>query len=256
MGKIISIANQKGGVGKTTTAVNLATAMAATRKKVLLIDLDPQGNAGTGVGYRKNPSDFGVYDLLRRGKSLFDCCHPTLIPNLFLVPSSEGLAGAEVELVSALEREQVLKKALNNHGFDFVYIDCPPALGLLTLNSLVASSGVLVPLQCEYYALEGLSQLLCTIEIVKKSLNPQLVLEGVVLTMFDSRSRLNLQVASDVRQHLGDRVYESVIPRNVRVSEAPSFGKPAMIYDFRCAGAQAYIRLASEILKKEEKVKV
>lgn len=255
MGKIISIANQKGGVGKTTTAVNLATAMAATKKKVLLIDLDPQGNAGTGVGYKKKSQDLGVYDVLRRNKSMEECVCPTIVPGLFLLPSSESLAGAEVELVSALEREQVLKKALSSHGFDFVYIDCPPALGLLTLNALVASQGVLVPLQCEYFALEGLSQILRTIEIVQKSLNRSLELDGVVLTMFDNRNRLSLQVAADVRAHLGKKVYETVIPRNVRVSEAPSFGRPAMIYDFKCMGAQAYIHLASEILKKEEKVR-
>jgi chromosome partitioning protein len=254
MGKIISIANQKGGVGKTTTAVNLSTAMAATQKKVLLIDLDPQGNAGTGVGYKKNKEDLGVYDLLRKNTPLSQCAHKTLIPNLFILPSSESLVGAEIELVSELERETVLKKKLANHGFDFIYIDCPPALGLLTVNALVASDGVIVPMQCEYYSLEGLSQILKTIEIVQRGLNPSLELSGVVLTMFDNRNRLSLQVEADVRKHLGDKVYKTVIPRNVRVSEAPSFGKPAMIYDFKCAGAQAYIRLASEILKKEEGV--
>lgn len=254
MTRILSIANQKGGVGKTTTAVNLATAMAATKKRVLLIDLDPQGNAGTGVGYQKSRNNKTIYDVLRRGVPLKDALHETVVPGLWVVPSTESLAGAEIELVSALEREQVLKRALQNSGFDYIFIDCPPALGLLTLNALVASDGVLVPLQCEYYALEGLSQLLRTVEIVQKNLNTRLVLEGVVLTMVDHRNRLSVQVEKDVRAHLKDKVFDTIIPRNVRVSEAPSFGKPAMIYDFKCAGAQAYIRLASEVIKKEEKV--
>ena len=254
MARIISIANQKGGVGKTTTAVNLATALAATKKSVLLIDLDPQGNAGTGVGVKRGRTHHTIYDVLRRGVKLTTAVHGTLIPGLQIIPSSEALAGAEIELVSVLEREQVLKRALSGHTYDYVVIDCPPALGLLTLNALVASNGVIVPLQCEYYALEGLSQLLKTIEIVQKNLNKSLDLDGVVLTMVDQRNRLSAQVEKDVRDHLGDKVYTSTIPRNVRVSEAPSFGKPAMIYDFKCSGAQAYIRLASEVLKKHEKV--
>ncbi len=254
MTRILSIANQKGGVGKTTTAVNLATAMAAAKRKVLLVDLDPQGNAGTGVGHQKRAQNKTIYDVFRRGVPLVSAIHPTAIPGLSVVPSTESLAGAEIELVSVLEREQVLKRALQENGFDYVFIDCPPALGLLTLNALVASDGVLVPLQCEYYALEGLSQLLRTIGIVQQNLNTRLQLEGVVLTMVDHRNRLSVQVEKDVRAHLKDKVFQTVIPRNVRVSEAPSFGKPAMIYDFRCAGAQAYIRLASEVIRKEEKV--
>ena len=256
MGKIISIAKQKGGGGKTTTAVNLSTAMAATKKKVLLIDLDPQGNAGTGVGYKKNKNDKGIYACLRKNEPLSECLHTTLLPNLFILPSSESLSGAEVELVSQIERESILKKQLASHGFDYVYIDCPPSLGLLTVNALAASQEVLIPMQCEYYSLEGLSQILRTIEIVQRGLNPTLSLAGVLLTMFDNRNRLSLQVEADVRSHLGEKVYQTVIPRNVRVSEAPSFGKPAMIYDFRSSGAQAYMRLASEILKKEERITV
>lgn len=212
MTRILSIANQKGGVGKTTTAVNLATAMAATKKRVLLIDLDPQGNAGTGVGYQKSRNNKTIYDVLRRGVPLKDALHETVVPGLWVVPSTESLAGAEIELVSALEREQVLKRALQNSGFDYIFIDCPPALGLLTLNALVASDGVLVPLQCEYYALEGLSQLLRTVEIVQKNLNTRLVLEGVVLTMVDHRNRLSVQVEKDVRAHLKDKVFDTIIP--------------------------------------------
>ncbi len=256
MVKIIAIANQKGGVGKTTTAVNLATAMAAIQKKVLLIDLDPQGNASTGLGISHGDRGHGTYEFMVGSCSLEQATKKTLVPGLFVMPASEDLRGAEIEFVTEKNRELILKAALQSAEFDYIYIDCPPAMGILTLNALVASNSVLIPLQCEYYALEGLSQLLKTIKIINENFNPNLTLEGVVLTMFDSRNSLSASVEKDVRSHLGDKVYTTVIPRNVRVSEAPSYGLPAMIYDFRSSGAQAYMRLASEILKKEEKVMV
>jgi chromosome partitioning protein len=251
--RIIAIANQKGGVGKTTTAVNLATALAACGKRVLIIDLDPQGNATTGLGIEREQRKTGAYELLIDGISLAAATKPTSVPNMWILPTTPDLAGAEIELIDLERREFRLRDALaaGALNYDFVLIDCPPSLTLLTLNAMVAADCVLVPLQCEFYALEGLSQLTKTIERVKKHLNPVLEIQGVVLTMFDKRSSLNEQVASDVRAHFGDRVYDTAIPRNVRMAEAPSHGIPALLYDVRCAGSQAYILLASEVLKRE-----
>lgn len=254
MARILSIVNQKGGVGKTTTAVNLATALAAVGKKVLLIDLDPQGNASTGLGISQEERIVTSYDILAGSAKVAEVCKPTKVPNLFLIPTTMDLAGAELELVSALQRESRLKIALQDslNAYDFVLIDCPPSLGLLTLNALVAANSVLIPLQCEFYALEGLSHLIKTIELVKTHLNAELDVQGVILTMYDKRNKLTEQIEEDVRQVLGDQVYNTVIPRNVRVSEAPSHGKPALLYDLNCNGSQAYVRLASEVLRREK----
>jgi chromosome partitioning protein len=254
MPRILAIVNQKGGVGKTTTAVNLATALAAVGKRVLVIDFDPQGNASTGLGVTRQNRRVTSYDVLLGDVSVIDATVETPIPRLSLVPSSVDLSGAEIELVDVAEREFRLRKALGGiaGAFDYVLIDCPPSLGLLTLNALVAAHAVLVPLQCEFYALEGLSHLVRTVERIKRSLNPALEIQGVVLTMFDKRNNLSDLVAADVRGHFGDKVYDTVIPRNVRISEAPSHGKPVLIYDFRSAGAQAYIHLASEVLRREQ----
>jgi chromosome partitioning protein len=255
-GRILAIANQKGGVGKTTTAINLATALAATGTGVLLIDLDPQGNASTGLGLERSDRRSGTYSLLIDGLRLADVRRPTLVPNLSLVPSDPDLAGAEVELVTSERREFRLRDALRdarNDGYDPAYtlIDCPPSLGLLTLNGLAAADAVLVPLQCEFFALEGISQLMRTIDLVRRGLNPALRLQGIVLTMHDRRNNLSEQVAADARSFFGKQVYDTVIPRNIRVSEAPSHGKPVMLYDFRSPGAQAYVRLANELLRQE-----
>ena len=251
--RIIAIANQKGGVGKTTTAVNLATALAAAEKKVLLFDLDPQGNASTGVGISRQARLVTSYEVLVGAKPLKAATIATSVPHLSLVAASVDLSGAEIELVGAERREFRLREALTAQAldFDYVLIDCPPSLGLLTLNALVAAHAVLVPLQCEFYALEGLSHLVRTIERVKRHLNPTLEIQGVVLTMFDKRNNLSDLVAADVRDHFGDKVYDTVIPRNVRISEAPSHGKPVLLYDFRCPGAQAYVHLAGEVLRRE-----
>jgi chromosome partitioning protein len=254
LARVIAIANQKGGVGKTTTAVNLATALAAAEKKVLLFDLDPQGNASTGVGISRQARLVTSYEVLVGAKPLKAATIATSVPHLSLVAASVDLSGAEIELVGAERREFRLREALTAQAldFDYVLIDCPPSLGLLTLNALVAAHAVIVPLQCEFYALEGLSHLVRTVERIKRSLNPGLEIQGVVLTMFDKRNNLSDLVAADVRGHFGDKVYDTVIPRNVRISEAPSHGKPVLLYDFRSAGAQAYIHLASEVLRREQ----
>jgi chromosome partitioning protein len=252
--RIFAIANQKGGVGKTTTAVNLATALAAAEKRILLIDIDPQGNASTGLGIPPQRRDTTTYDVVLGGADIASAIMPTLIPDLHIVPASVELAGAELELVACERREYRLRDALAllPARYDYVLVDCPPSLGLLTLNALVAANAVLVPLQCEFFALEGLTQLVRTIDRVKKQLNPALEIQGVVLTMFDRRNNLCDSVATDVRSYFGQKVYETVIPRNIRVSEAPSHGKPALLYDWRCAGSQAYIHLASEVLYREQ----
>ncbi|MDJ0611250.1 MAG: ParA family protein [Kiloniellales bacterium] len=252
--RVLAIANQKGGVGKTTTAINLATALAACDKRVLVVDLDPQGNATTGLGLLRSNRARSIYQVLTEGCAIDFVEVETMVRGMTLVPSSIELIGAEVELVSARDREFKLRNALKGAAdrFDFVLIDCPPALGLLTLNALVAAHAVLVPLQTEFYALEGLSHLLSTVERVKRGFNPALEIQGIVLTMVDRRNNLSEMVARDVRAHLGSKVYETVIPRNVRVSEAPSHGKPVLLYDMHCAGSQAYIHLAGEILKNEQ----
>lgn len=254
-GRILAIANQKGGVGKTTTAVNLATSLAAVGKSVLLIDLDPQGNASTGLGISRQSRAVSSYNLLFDGVAARTAAVATKVPNLSVVPASLHLAGADIELVTADRREYRLRDTLRagqgTQGFDYVLIDCPPSLSLTTLNALVAADAVLVPLQCEFYALEGLSQLVRTIDRVKAHFNPALEIQGVVLTMYDKRNNLSAQVAEDVRAFFGPKVYTTIIPRNVRVSEAPSHGLPAIVYDMGCPGSQAYIQLAKELLKRE-----
>lgn len=252
--RILAIANQKGGVGKTTTAVNLGTALAAVGEKVLLLDLDPQGNASTGLGIDRRDRGVGTYHVVIEGVDPKSAILPTTIPNLSVISSSVDLSGAELELVELPNREHRLREAIRqiSDSYTYILIDCPPALGLLTLNAFSAADAVLVPLQCEFYALEGLSHLVRTIERVKRAFNPRLEIQGLVLTMFDKRNSLCDLVASDVRQHFGDKVYQTVIPRNVRVSEAPSYGKPVLLYDFKCAGSQAYIHLASEVIRREQ----
>jgi len=254
--RIIAIANQKGGVGKTTTAINLATALAAVGQTVLVIDIDPQGNASTGLGVGRDDREKNVYDVLMGDITLENAICASNIPNLDLVPSTADLTGAELELIEMDRRSHRLFDAIKpiKDRYDYILIDCPPSLNLLTLNAFVAVQAVIVPLQCEFFALEGLSLLIKTIERVRNTLNPNIEIQGIVLTMFDKRNKLSDQVAQDVRSHLGDKVYNTVIPRNVRVSEAPSHGKPVLIYDHRCAGSQAYIKLASEVIRREKRL--
>lgn len=252
MGKIIAIANQKGGVGKTTTAVNLAACLAHLGKKVLLVDIDPQGNATSGIGIEKGDIDECVYNLLVEGMKAKEIIRPTNIEHLYIIPATIQLAGAEIELVPVVSREILLKNALEpiKEHYDFIFIDCPPSLGLLTLNALTAADAVLIPVQCEYYALEGLSQLLNTIRLVQKHLNTNLKLDGVVLTMLDARTNLGIQVIQEVKKYFREKVYDTIIPRNIRLSEAPSHGKPIILYDVRSKGAEVYIELAKEVLAR------
>lgn len=254
--RLLAIANQKGGVGKTTTAVNMATALAAVGKRVLLLDLDPQGNASTGLGVKRSNIKKSSYDLLfEEGLNASELAVATKVPGLYVVPSSIHLAGAEIELVTLKRREYRLREALRRPlPFDYVIIDCPPSLSLVTLNALVAVDAIVVPLQCEFYALEGLSHLVKTIDKVKQHFNPKLEIHGVLLTMYDPRNRLSGAVADDVREFFGEKVYKTVIPRNVRLSEAPSYGLPAIVYDMKCPGAQAYIKLAGEIIRREKQI--
>ena len=255
--KIIAISNQKGGVGKTTTAINLSTALAAIGQNVLVIDLDPQGNASTGLGINYNEREKTIYDVLSNQTEIHEAVHKTNISNLSIIPSTVDLSGIEPELANETDRAYVLKNILTStqalDEYDFVFIDCPPALSLLTVMAMTVADSIIVPLQCEFFALEGLSQLIKTIDRVKNNLNPNLHIDGIVLTMFDGRNKLSSQVADDVREDLKEQVYETIIPRNVRVSEAPSFGMPALIYDYRASGSQAYIRLANEIIKQNNK---
>jgi chromosome partitioning protein len=256
--RVLVMANQKGGVGKTTTAINLGTALAAIGERVLIIDLDPQGNASTGLGIDRKNRPTSSYDVLVGERSLREVIVPTAVPRLFIAPSTMDLLGVELEIAGDTDRSFKLRKAFQAYfaseatdQVSYVLIDCPPSLNLLTINALAAADAVVVPLQCEFFALEGLSQLLTTVEQVRKTLNPKLTIHGIVLTMFDPRNSLAGQVVSDVRAHMGDQVYDTVIPRNVRISEAPSHGKPALLYDLKCAGSQAYLKLASEVIQRE-----
>ena len=257
--RVLAIANQKGGVGKTTTAINLGTALAAIGEHVLIVDLDPQGNASTGLGIDNRDRAHSTYDVLIGEASLRDAVLPTAVPKLSIASSTLDLSGLELEISQERDRAYRLRNALgslNRPGdenvFSYVLVDCPPSLNLLTVNAMAAAHAVLVPLQCEFFALEGLSQLLKTVEQVKQALNPSLEIHGIVLTMFDARNNLSNQVVADVRQHMGSKVYDTVIPRNVRISEAPSYGKPVLVYDLKCVGSEAYLKLATEIIQREK----
>ena len=256
MPRLLAVANQKGGVGKTTTAINLSTALCAVGCRVLLIDLDPQGNATTGLGIKRSQITKSIYDVLFDDVDVCDAAISTKVRNLSVVPSSIHLSGAEIELVTAHYREYRLKNAIHRAlPYDYIIVDCPPSLNLLTLNAFVAVESIIVPLQCEFYALEGLSHLTKTIRRVRKQLNPSLDIQGIVLTMVDNRNNLSGMVVNDVRKFFGDKVYKTTIPRNVRLSEAPSYGLPAIIYDMKCAGAQAYIKLAREVISRENELR-
>lgn len=252
--RIITVANQKGGVGKTTTAINLATALAAIGERVLIIDLDPQGNASTGLGIDRRDRRLSSYDLISSTHGINEIVLQTAVPNLYIIPSTMDLLGVEMEIAQQPDRVFRLRRALQTpeaFSYSYILVDCPPSFNLLTMNAMAAAHSVLVPLQCEFFALEGLSQLLETVDQVRQTVNPKLDIQGIVLTMFDARNNLAQQVVNDVRAHLGDKVYHTLIPRNVRVSEAPSYGKPAILYDLKCAGSQAYLQLASEVIQRE-----
>ena len=253
MTKIISITNQKGGVGKTTTAINLATSLAAIKKKILIIDADPQGNASTGIGITYEEREPSLYKLITLGDHDEKSIKKTIVPGLDIIPSSSDLAGSEIELVDVSNREFVLRSIIEKiENYDFIIIDCPPALGLLTINAIVAAHSIIIPLQCEFFALEGLTSLINTIELIKDNYNKKIFIEGILLTMVDKRNSLSSLVENDVRSHLGEKVYKTTIPRNIRISEAPSHGKPALIYDTRCSGSLAYIQLAKEVILNQK----
>ena len=253
MTKIISITNQKGGVGKTTTAINLATSLAAIKKKILIIDADPQGNASTGIGITYKEREPSLYKLITLGDHDEKSIKKTIIPGLDIIPSSSDLAGSEIELVDVSNREFVLRSIIEKiENYDFIIIDCPPALGLLTINAIVAAHSIIIPLQCEFFALEGLTSLINTIELIKDNYNKKIFIEGILLTMVDKRNSLSSLVENDVRSHLGEKVYKTTIPRNIRISEAPSHGKPALIYDTQCSGSLAYIQLAKEVILNQK----
>lgn len=254
MSRIIAVANQKGGVGKTTTAINLSACLAEKNKKVLTLDMDPQGNTTSGLGVDKNQAENTVYELILDESELSECIYPSVMENLSVIPSNINLSGAEIELIGFENKEYLLKSKLDmiKDNYDYIIIDCPPSLNLLTINAMTAADSVIVPIQCEYYALEGLSQLIHTIDLIKERLNPKLEIEGVVFTMYDARTNLSLQVVENVKENLDKNIYKTIIPRNVRLAEAPSYGMPINMYDSRSSGAEAYRYLAEEVIEKED----